>query len=105
MNKITIDPGMPRRLDCIVSDMDGTLIPETFRLSGRTRAAFARAQSLGIKTILSSGRSAASIRPYWEQIGGGHPYIASNGAQTFDGTGKLIREVTIDVKVAHEIVE
>ncbi|MDR2504601.1 MAG: HAD family hydrolase [Oscillospiraceae bacterium] len=104
MSKIFIDPAMPRKLTCIVSDMDGTILPPTFRLSERTIAAFKRAQSLGIKTILASGRSGASMRPYWEQLGGGNQYIGSNGAQTFDGAGNLMHEETIEVDTAREII-
>ena len=104
MKNIIIDPALPKRLQCVVSDLDGTIIPATFHISERTAQAFERARSMGVITILASGRSPASMRPFWRMLGGGSPYIASNGAQTFDGNGELIREVTIDLETAREVI-
>jgi Cof subfamily protein (haloacid dehalogenase superfamily) len=96
--------GAPLTLHTIVSDLDGTVLPKTFRVSDRTVEAFRLAQSLGIRTILASGRSGASMRPHVARIGSIDPYIACNGAQTFDASGKLLREITIDVRTAHNML-
>ncbi|GHV27689.1 hydrolase [Clostridia bacterium] len=94
---------MSSSIHTIVSDLDGTLVPHTtFQLSKRTKSAFLRAHEMGVRTILASGRSGASMKPYWEQIGNGYPYISSNGAQIWDASGALLSEVTMSVEMAHE---
>ena len=93
---------MKKLLHTIVSDLDGTLVPgSTFEMSDRTVAALQTARDMGIRVILASGRSGPSMLSYVKRVKAGAPYIASNGAQTYDRDGKLIRELTMNVETAH----
>lgn len=92
------------KLHTIVSDMDGTLLTPDHRLDAQTEQALKRVQDLGVRVVLASGRSAASMRPYVEQLGALHPYIASNGAQVLASDGSVIWEQTIDVPVLHAVI-
>lgn len=96
--------GVPIR--AIASDLDGTLVPgATYKISQRTIDIFQKAHEAGIVVILASGRNGPSMRSFIETIGSKHPYIASNGAETYDAEHNLIRSLTIDVETAREVVD
>ena len=84
--------------------MDGTLLTAEHRLSEDTQAVLRRAQDLGIRVILASGRSAASMRPYVRQLGCLHPYIADNGGQVLSPDGEVLFEKTIAPETAQGVI-
>jgi len=69
------------QIDTIVTDLDDTLLNETRQLSPYTLEVIAKLTQKGIRFIAASGRAAASMRPYVNQMNTGLPYIACNGAQ------------------------
>jgi len=91
------------KLHTIVSDLDGTLLTAEHRLSDYTQAVLRRAQGLGIRVILASGRSAASVRPYVRQLGNLHPYIASNGGQVLSPDGQVLFEKPIALEAVRAV--
>ena len=52
----------------IVTDMDGTLLNSSERITDRTREALIACQKKGIRLILASGRSYVRLLPYAEQL-------------------------------------
>ncbi|GHU69342.1 Cof-type HAD-IIB family hydrolase [Clostridia bacterium] len=106
------------KIHTIVSDLDGTLVPKTtFELDARTVAAFRAARAAGVRIIIASGRSNASMRPYVEELcgdlGPADHYIACNGAQVFRGGGaqtnsiqggELVHEIAMSVEQLHAAV-
>ena len=69
------------QIDTIVTDLDDTLLNDTRQISPYTLEIIAKLTQKGIRFIAASGRAAASMRPYVDQINSGLPYIACNGAQ------------------------
>ncbi len=92
-------PDQPKLL-ALVSDLDDTLLNEHHQMTDRTVAALRRLLSMGVKVILASGRSAASVRAFVKQVGTPWPYIGANGAQIMSAETHLplaLDEVPLDL--------
>lgn len=97
-------PYMPT-IRAIVSDLDDTLLNEHHQMTARTEQTLRRLLSQGIKVILASGRSAASMRPIVRQIDTPYPYIAYNGAQIVNpATGGVLFADEIALELAREVL-
>ena len=68
----------------LVSDIDGTLLPEGGEISLRNREAVRRFQNLGGGFTLVSVRSPTTIRPFTELLEIGGAAACSNGALIYD---------------------
>lgn len=89
----------------LISDLDDTLLTAEHELTDRTADTLARVMRLGVKVILASGRSAASMRPIVEKAGTPSPYIAYNGAQIVDAaTHQVIHAEEIPLALAREVL-
>ena len=73
---------MPFRL--IASDLDGTLLRGDGSVSGRTRAALARAAQQGIRTVLVTGRPPRWVRDLPALTGAHAVVVCANGALLYD---------------------
>ena len=93
----------------IATDIDGTLITDSHALGESTIAAIKKALDHGIKVVLCSGRSPATIKQYEDQIGlsvAGNYGIGFNGASVYEAdTRKVIYGETIAQATAQQIVE
>ncbi|MEG0766299.1 MAG: Cof-type HAD-IIB family hydrolase [Clostridia bacterium] len=96
--------GIPLKIQTIVSDLDDTLLTRTHMLTPRTIRVLQHAQDLGIAVVLASGRCAASMRPFVEQVGTKMPFIAGNGAQIVSTEGEVLLEHLIDLPLMREIL-
>lgn len=61
-------------------DLDGTTLNSSQQMSGRTVATLRRAHSAGIETVIATGRPAAAVQPFIEQVGLSLLAICFNGA-------------------------
>lgn len=73
-----------QKIVAIVSDLDDTLLTADHLMTDRTVQTLKRVLNQGMKVVLASGRSAASMRPFVNLVGTPFPYIAYNGAQIVD---------------------
>ena len=77
----------------IALDIDGTLVNSEKKLTGKTRDTLIRAQKLGIKLAVTSGRAAAGLWHLVEELQipkyGGYA-IAFNGAKIIDAKEKKL---------------
>lgn len=74
-------------------------------MTERTAQALRRVQKQGVKVILASGRSAASMRPFIERIESKCPYIASNGALVVDpATNSVLVNNEVELSLAKEVL-
>lgn len=90
-------------IHAFISDLDDTLLTEDHRMTTRTEETLRRILGQGVKVILASGRSAASMRPTVRQIDTPWPYIAYNGAQIVDAkTGDVLAAEEIPLELARE---
>lgn len=93
-------------IHAIVSDLDDTLLTEDHRLTPRTERTLRRLIDRGVKVILASGRSAASVRQVVRQIGTPDPYIGYNGAQILDSqTHEVLHAEEIPLALAREVLK
>lgn len=93
-------------IHAVISDLDDTLLNADHQLTCRTAQTMQRLLRQGIKVILASGRSAASMRPTVRTIGTPYPYIAYNGAQIVDsGTGEVLAANEIPLELAREVLQ
>lgn len=100
--------GRPVKL--IASDIDGTILPYRFSLTGtlspRTVEAFRAAQAAGIHILLVTGRPIRGLRRISESIGSMGPVVASNGAVTYDlAKDHVVQSSTLELSTLLRVKE
>ncbi|MFF3867661.1 Cof-type HAD-IIB family hydrolase [Micromonospora sp. NPDC001898] len=75
-----LGPGTALRYRWIVTDLDGTLVDRDLAMVPRSRAALQAFRSAGGQVVIATGRSAASCRRYYDELGLTGPAILLNGA-------------------------
>jgi hydroxymethylpyrimidine pyrophosphatase-like HAD family hydrolase len=81
----------------IASDVDGTLLDPTERISSRTRAAVHRVLAAGVPFVLVTGRPPRWIPPVIEELGHAGLAICANGAVLYDAaTDQVCHAMTLD---------
>ncbi|GAA2266365.1 hydrolase [Streptomyces ruber] len=90
----------------IATDLDGTLLRGDHTLSGRSRAALARAAAAGARHLVATGRPAPLVRPLLRELGSRGLAVCGQGAQLYDaGTDRLLWSVTLDRDLAETALE
>ncbi|MGH3754833.1 MAG: HAD family hydrolase [Pseudonocardiaceae bacterium] len=74
----------------VASDVDGTLLDRTDRISARTRAAVHRVLAAGIPFVLVTGRPPRWIPPVAELLGHAGPTVCANGAVLYDAAADRV---------------
>jgi Cof subfamily protein (haloacid dehalogenase superfamily) len=86
-----------QRPQLVASDVDGTLLDPTDRISERTRAAVHRVLAAGVPFVLVTGRPTRWIRPIVEQLGYAGLTVCANGAVHYDAaTDRVSYSATLD---------
>lgn len=86
-------------IKAIVSDLDDTLLLEDHRIGQYSENTLKKAQSMGVKVILASGRSPESMVGYAGQLGLNQYYIANNGATIVNATtGDTVRNLAFTLE-------
>ena len=92
----------------IASDMDGTLLNSNHTISQGNIEAIRKAQELGVKFAIVTGRSYDGVKPIADEFNLDCEYILMNGSEYRDRNGNILENITIDnekVKVVMEIME
>ncbi|MGH3980136.1 MAG: HAD family hydrolase [Pseudonocardiaceae bacterium] len=90
----------------VVSDVDGTLLDPTERISERTRAVVRRVVEAGVPFVLATGRPPRWISPITAQLGHADLTICANGAVLYDAAAdRVIEAVTLDTVMLCEAVD
>lgn len=89
----------------IALDLDGTTLASNRRPSAGAREAIAEARAQGILVVLASGRIAASVRDFRDQLGADQPLVASNGAYAELGPGEMVHHLPVDDRVRDLILD
>jgi Cof subfamily protein (haloacid dehalogenase superfamily) len=84
---------MPFRLLAI--DIDGTLLNSERLLSDKNQRAIEKAVAAGIQVVLASGRIAASVRQFSDQLGLGPAMVCSNGAHVQGRKGEELLHINL----------
>jgi hydroxymethylpyrimidine pyrophosphatase-like HAD family hydrolase len=110
-----------RRPRLVASDVDGTLLDPSERISARTREAVHRVLAAGVPFVLVTGRPPRWIPPVVEQLGYAGLAVCANGAVLYDaatdrvgftatlhpvqlrGAAQVVATVLPDAKLAVEL--
>jgi Cof subfamily protein (haloacid dehalogenase superfamily) len=94
-----------KQIRLIASDLDGTLLRADRSVSERSRAALARAQSLGIFVVLATARPPLTTRLFAAQAGVAGHAICSNGAILYDvGRDDVLDHFPLDAGTARGLI-
>lgn len=85
------------RVRLIVTDMDGTLLNERGHVSEENQVAIKKAQAEGIVVAVATGRSYREASHPLQAAGISCPIICVNGAEIRDQTGKIMKNVPLDL--------
>lgn len=90
----------------IASDVDGTLLDSTDRITPRTREVIRAAVDSGARFVLATGRPPRWIPPVVEELGFAPMAVCANGAVVYDSaTDRVISASTLPVDVLTELAE
>ncbi len=89
----------------IASDMDGTLLNNSHMLSERTIAAVKAAQKVGIRFIISTGRSFEQAMHALGESGIECDYIVSSGAEVRNSKKEILQSGCMDMQDCRMVYE
>lgn len=87
-----------------VTDLDGTLVPESGRVSKKNIKAIHDLESAGIKVVLATGRMYKGALPIAEQLGVHVPIIAYNGALIKSSAGEILHTQFMNEAIVKRIL-
>ncbi|REJ32633.1 MAG: hypothetical protein DIU82_12025 [Bacillota bacterium] len=89
----------------IALDIDDTLLGLDKRLAPRDVEAVRRCRAAGIEVILATGRTRLTTMPVARQIADDLPMICTTGGVTYDGTGRVLRRLTLPLDLARFMLQ
>ncbi|MHB0897014.1 MAG: Cof-type HAD-IIB family hydrolase [Spirochaetales bacterium] len=92
------------RIKYIALDMDGTILDKNYVLSPAVRETLAECRRLGKKIIISTGRVFASANKHMAALGGADGFVCSNGADVYDGEGRIIAQTHMSDALSRRFV-
>lgn len=89
----------------IASDMDGTLLNTNHTISKGNVEAIKKAQELGVKFVIATGRSFEGVKPIADEFNLDCEYILMNGSEYRDKYGNVIESIAMDKEKVKSIIE
>lgn len=89
----------------IASDMDGTLLNSKHTISQGNLEAIRKAQELGVKFAIVTGRSFDGVKPIADEFNLDCEYILMNGAEYRDRDGNILENIALDKEKVKTIME
>lgn len=90
----------------IACDFDDTLVSHDKRISRRTKEAIATCAAYGARFVLTTGRTLASILPYYRELQLTTPLITCGGAEVYDSDLKtLLYHAPLPAQTTHELLQ
>jgi Cof subfamily protein (haloacid dehalogenase superfamily) len=87
-------------IKCIASDMDGTLLTATQKITDKNIEAIKAAQEKGVEVVIATGRSYFEASFVLEEAGISCPIICANGAEVRAADGKVVSSNPLDKDLA-----
>ncbi|PWW31090.1 hypothetical protein DFO73_10284 [Cytobacillus oceanisediminis] len=87
-------------IKCIASDMDGTLLTATQKITDENIEAIKAAQKKGVEVVIATGRSYFEASFVLEEAGISCPIICANGAEVRAADGKVVSSNPLDKDLA-----
>ena len=98
-------PGSYPTVALVATDLDGTLLDGSSRVTPRAVAAVAEARAAGIAVVPVTGRPPQAMWPVLDGVDCGPFAVCSNGAVTVDMTSKaVVEQVDLPAQIAGGIV-
>ena len=88
-----------RKIELIVSDLDGTLLLGDGRIHPQNAAAIRQAIAQGVPVMLATGKTRDSAVDLIEMLGLTTPGVFSQGLTICEADGKMMRLVVLDTAV------
>lgn len=79
----------------IALDLDGTLLTDREQITDETKKWIHYAVDNGVKVIFSTGRGLQTAKGIWDELGLDSPMVLLNGAEIWEGPGKLYKRIFI----------
>ncbi|MEW9702898.1 HAD family hydrolase [Paenibacillus sp. SI8] len=89
----------------IVSDLDGTLLDHSKKVSQREIAAISRAKEAGIELCLASGRMHSEMQRVMKDIGHETYSVSQNGAFIHWNDGSFLQSKLFEPELAHRVYQ
>ncbi|NHM30172.1 HAD family hydrolase [Neobacillus terrae] len=89
-------------IKCIATDMDGTLLNSSQKISDENRDAILKAQSMGVEVVVATGRSYQEAILPIKEAGLNCPVIGVNGAEVRSVEGEILSVNTIENRQAEK---
>ena len=89
----------------IASDMDGTLLNSDHTISEGNIEAIRKAQELGVKLTIATGRSYDQVKPIADKFNLNCEFILMNGAEYRNEQGEILESITIGKDKLKDIIE
>jgi Cof subfamily protein (haloacid dehalogenase superfamily) len=94
-----------RRYRLLVTDVDGTLVPESKVVPPGVIDAIHRVQARGIKVCLATGRPWQATQPFVEAVGADSPVIIYNGGLVYDfAADRVLSRTALPQAVARAVL-
>ncbi|MBU8772483.1 HAD family hydrolase [Cytobacillus oceanisediminis] len=91
-------------IKCIASDMDGTLLTATQKITPENIEAIKTAQEKGVEVVIATGRSYFEASFVLDEAGISCPIICANGAEVRAADGKVVSFNPLDKDLAKKAV-
>jgi len=99
------DPGRPRAIGLVATDLDGTLLRSDGTVSPHTRATLSRLAERGIRHVIATGRPASGCGRYFDALDYRGLAVCGQGAQLYDaGRGVLRSSVGLNRDAARTVL-
>lgn len=79
----------------IALDLDGTLLTDREQITDETKKWIQYAVDNGVKVIFSTGRGLQTAKGIWDELGLDSPMVLLNGAEIWEGPGRLYKRIFI----------
>ncbi|USK41538.1 HAD family hydrolase [Cytobacillus firmus] len=87
-------------IKCIASDMDGTLLTATQKITPENLEAIKAAQEKGVEVVIATGRSYFEASFVLDEAGISCPIICANGAEVRASDGKVVSSSPLEKDLA-----
>lgn len=88
----------------VAIDIDGTLLNSQHEMTPRVEQALRAAIDQGTQIVFATGKTRNAVVPHLMKLGIDAPGIYNQGLIAVDAEGKLIHNVTLDARVARQVI-
>lgn len=93
-----------RKIELIVTDLDGTLLDSKSQLSDRNVTVLKQAMEQGVRVMLATGKTYPSAKDIIARLGLTTPGIFSQGLAIYTAAGSVTHQETLDPVVARQVI-